>query len=1051
MALATRNLYLVLKARDEASRVIRGFGRELTRAGRLAQAESLRNRAGLAAERAAYLAASGASQHDIDQQNLLARTLRRQAQELERAHRNAIRFSNALHTVGATLVTVGSGMAIGGAVGLAFLVSSVGVAKEYARQVSLTATQVDNFKASLEEIGAVGLRVAKTIAIPFEDIQPALYDILSSTNANLQQAEILLAGFAKTAVAGQVSIQDAARGTIPILNAFNIPLEQVNRILDIQFQLVRKGVGTYADFSAVFGRVVPSATRAGQSFETVAAMLAYLTRNGLSAAMASSSAARALDAMSNPTATKNMEALGIKVRDVAGNFLPLEESLKNLQKYLMALPNSKRIAALVDIFKGAGGTIQARRFLDQILLKPGELNEYIGFLGDMQNANGTFEAAYSQMSNTVAAQTTLMRNKWKVLQEAVGRAVTPAFVVLLTWVNKILDAFNNLSPATQRIIAIGILLASMFGVIAGGILVVVGLLASVVAAVVAAGASFFYLLGGVIALIGGLSTLAVAFGVAWNKSSSFRNLIGQMQDALRKFWQETVIPTAIGIKQAWDQYIAPALSKLAAVLENDVIPAVAKVHSTFTNDLLPALKEIGNFLKGTFGEVFKFIGRVITTLVVPAIQYLSKLYADHKQTIDQLIGVLVWLSKWFLKIAIVVGVILLAAFVGPIIAAVVAFIAVIAATIAIIVAIIEGIKALVRWVGTEVPKAWNWLVEKTKKVWNAIAGFFVGLWDGIVGFFVGAWDKIVAKFNTVMAFLTGLWNYFWTTSIGGLVKAVFGLIVAIIELAIAAIQLVILVGLKIIVDAWNFTWNSVKNGALIVWGWIFPFLKDTWEKVLAGAKIIWGLISTFFMAHFNNTKALVIGVWNTIKDIVTGTWNGIKGGAIFIWNQIYDAVAGPTIRAKDKVVSVWNEVKAFFSDTGSWLFNAGKNLIQGLIDGITSMINKVTEKVEEITKKIKDFFPHSPAKVGPLSGRGGMFYAGQNIVKQLNSGMASQQAMLSASLASTAASAGSSSSSMLQSPMMQRGDVTQIFHINTQEINPRRHSAELGFLLEGRS
>src|SRR5258706_3324775 len=114
MALATRNLYLVLKARDEASRVIRGFSRELSAAGKLAEADSLRNRAALASQRAAYLGMIGASQADIDKQNLLAKTLRGQAQELERAHAAAQRLSNALHTVSATLVTVGSCLAIGG-------------------------------------------------------------------------------------------------------------------------------------------------------------------------------------------------------------------------------------------------------------------------------------------------------------------------------------------------------------------------------------------------------------------------------------------------------------------------------------------------------------------------------------------------------------------------------------------------------------------------------------------------------------------------------------------------------------------------------------------------------------------------------------------------------------------------------------------------------------------------------------------------------------------------------------------------------------------------
>jgi len=414
VAIATRNLYLVLKARDEASRVIRGFGRELTRANALARAEQLRNAAGIATLRAAELEAAGAAQKDIDQQRLLARQLRSQAQEIERNHRSLLRLANSMQTLSATLITVGSGLVLIGGATIAGLAKATQISVEYARQVSLTMTQVDGFKTSLSELSQVGLDVAKNVAVPFEEIQPELYDIFSSTNANVAQAKILLEGFAKTAVAGQVSLQDATRGTIPILNAFKIPLDKVNDILDIQFQLVRKGVGTYGEFSKVFGRVVPSATRAGQNFQTVAAMLAFLTRNGLSAAMASTASARALDAISNPKSVHNMEELGIKVRDVKGNMLPLVDILQNLQKYLLKLPNKDRVSALVDLFKGAGGTIQARRFLDQVLLKPGQLDDFIGFLGDMNQSTGQFQKAYATMSDTVSAKTQLLKNKLKV-------------------------------------------------------------------------------------------------------------------------------------------------------------------------------------------------------------------------------------------------------------------------------------------------------------------------------------------------------------------------------------------------------------------------------------------------------------------------------------------------------------------------------------------------------------------------------------------------------------------------------------------------------------
>jgi TP901 family phage tail tape measure protein len=747
VALATRNLYLVLKARDEASRVVRGFGRELSRQGAIAQAEalrqrasmislaaaqaslgrqqqvnSLRQRAALAAEAAAFLRSKGATQRDIDQKVLAARSYRRQAEELERLNnmenkhaqlsaqrlrtqaamlertrRQAVRLSNALHTVSATWVTVGSGIAIGSAAGLVFLTSSVRVARDYERQVRLTKTQVDGFAASLEQISEVGLKVARNIAVPFEQIQPALYDILSSTNANLKQATTLLEGFSKTAVAGQVTLQEASRGTIPILNAFNIPLERVNEVLDIQFQLVRKGVGTYGEFARVFGRVVPSATRAGQSFQVVAAMLAFMTRNGLSAAMASTSAARALDALSHPKSVAAMEKMGVTVRDAKGHFLGLDKILVGLREKLLKLPVKERVGALIDVFKGAGGTIQARRFLEQVLLRPGELEEFIGFLGDMNTASGAFGQAYGEMAGSVAAQSEILRNRWMILQEAIGKAVTPAFIVIISFLSKMLDKFNQLSPATKKFIAVGILVASIFGILAGGAVILLGVLAGITAAITAAGTGFFVLTGIVAATVLGFAALGAGIYNAWQRSVGFRSLLEDLIDAGKRLYYEALLPAAQGIRQAWDQYMGPALGKLFDAIETHILPVVRALTHTFIQNFLPAAKEVANWLKTILAAAFKFVATMIQTVLIPAFKIAQKFYLDHKETIDQVIAVLVVVGKWFLKIAAIVGVVLLAAFVGPIIAAIIAFVASIAGIVVAIIKVIEFIKAIINW------------------------------------------------------------------------------------------------------------------------------------------------------------------------------------------------------------------------------------------------------------------------------------------------------------------------------------------------------------------
>jgi TP901 family phage tail tape measure protein len=867
VALATRNIYLVMKARDEASRVLRGFGRELTRAGALARADRLRNLAALATEKAAMMEIQGAPYFDVQKQKLIAQQLSSQARALERSHRAAVRFSNALHTVASTLITMGAGLTIAGAGGLAFLYSSVRVAQEYGRQVALTKTQVTGFTTSLEELSAVGLRVARSVAIPFEEIQPALYDVFSSTNANVRQAEILLEGFAKTAVAGQVTLQEASRGTIPILNAFNIPLEKVNDVLDIQFQLVRKGVGTYGEFAKIFGRVVPSATRAGQDFQHVAAMLAFMTRNGLSAAMASTSAARALDALSHPKSVAAMEKLGIKVRDLKGNFLPLEQTLKGLREHLLKLPPATRVAELISVFKGAGGTIQARRFLEQVLLKPGELEEFVGFLDDMNHATGAFGAAYGEMSDTVAAKTVLLRNRWKVLQESIGRAVTPAFLVVVTGLSNLIEKFNNLSPATKKTIAIVLALASAFFVVSGVILTVVGFLAGVTAAIIAAGSSFFFLIGAMALVVAMVTGFGVAIITAWKRSEGFRGSIRDLIVAFKRLYNEAILPTAIGLKDAWDKHMAPALAKFQMFMEEKVIPIVQKLTRHIVDEVIPAAKELGNWLVLNVAGAFDKISERINNYLIPALALATSWYYKHQGTVNNVITALIWLVKMILKAS--------ETFAGPL---------------------------------------------------TLAAAIVIG--------------SLVTTITTLYA-------------------------------VARAIE------------------------------WVVNFVKS---------------IVNWFRRLDDETTVSVAGVMRRV--------------VIF----------------KDTLVGIKDTIANWFRDAGMWLYQAGASLIEGLVHGVESKLSWLGSKLGSVGRFIKDFFPASPAKRGPLSGSGGLYYSGQKMIDQLISGMRSRSADASGVVNRIG-------TGMVQAPGTAAAgkSVQQVFHITTQELNPRRQAQELGFLLAGRS
>src|SRR5690606_36751766 len=113
-------------------------------------------------------------------------------------------------------------------------------------------------------------------------------------------------------------------------------------------------------------------------------------------------------------------------------------------------------------------------------------------------------------------------------------------------------------------------------------------------------------------------------------------------------------------------------------------------------------------------------------------------------------------------------------------------------------------------------------------------------------------------------------------------------------------------------------------------------------------------------------------------------------------------------------------------NVGRALFESGKALIQGFIDGIQSMVSAVGNAVSGVLDFVGGFFPNSPAKRGPFSGRGWTLYSGRAVVEDFAAGMRGYR-RLSAAAAEDVALAASVplSQTITQAPVyvgLRRGD-----------------------------
>lgn len=79
-----------------------------------------------------------------------------------------------------------------------------------------------------------------------------------------------------------------------------------------------------------------------------------------------------------------------------------------------------------------------------------------------------------------------------------------------------------------------------------------------------------------------------------------------------------------------------------------------------------------------------------------------------------------------------------------------------------------------------------------------------------------------------------------------------------------------------------------------------------------------------------------------------------------------------------------------FAGAGSWLINSGAALMNGFKEGILGAVESVKSAVKGALQKVRDFFPFSPAKVGPFSGSGYTSVSGEHLMRDFGKAIGAQ-------------------------------------------------------------
>lgn len=254
--------------------------------------------------------------------------------------------------------------------------------------------------------------------------------------------------------------------------------------------------------------------------------------------------------------------------------------------------------------------------------------------------------------------------------------------------------------------------------------------------------------------------------------------------------------------------------------------------------------------------------------------------------------------------------------------------------------------------------------------------------DRIRDTFDNARERISSIMESISAIVSGIleviqlaWEMFGDDVIR-FVTDTFDAILRIIDGVMRVIRGIIDVVVGLITGDWQRAWDGVKGIVQGVW----DVIKGIVDRALSTVRLAIDVVLSAISGIFGN-------IWGAIVDAVSGAWTSITGFVTGGIESMQESISSGLDDAIGWFRELPDRILGALGDLGTMLLDAGRQIIGGLIDGIRDAIGGIGDAVGEAAQTVRDFWPFSPAKTGPLSGSGSPDRAGRKIGTMLADGM----------------------------------------------------------------
>lgn len=416
-----------------------------------------------------------------------------------------------------------------------------------------------------------------------------------------------------------------------------------------------------------------------------------------------------------------------------------------------------------------------------------------------------------------------------------------------------------------------------------------------------------------------------------------------------------LLPAVSALTGALGTVLGPVMAGAVAGIKT-VISGVSAMGSAFKGEGVTSsgfvgfMEKIGVVASGVFsalGPVVKTVGAAFAPLI-PQVLQLASSFSPLGLIFQAIQPVLPQLAAMFASLAAQLGPVL-----GQVLAQVTPLVQMLVTTLSgTLIQIMPTVVSLVAMLG-----------DGLSQIIPVVAGV-LGAVLPLVATLISQLAPIIT--NLVTSILPPIVSIF-----GNIISAIAPLITLLANLLIPIIQAL----LPVIVTVFGVIANVITAAMQIVQGIIevvTGLISGNWDQVWTGIQNIFGGI-------WNTIVALVSGAIQTIAAVI-GAWISVAAGfvssvlgniSLFFsdtWTNITNGVSGFISGFVQFFIDLPGKIIGALTGAGTWLLDVGKNIVQGLIDGVSGMIGNAVKSVTDIggamVDGVKGFLGiHSPSRV----------------------------------------------------------------------------------------